>query len=83
MKSANQLYKESNTNLPFKDWLNEEKRNGQLKEEVKTEQFMYQNATEETNTSVEFLGVNVKYIVIGALVIGGAYMGYKYWKKRQ
>ena len=83
MKSANQLYKESNTNLPFKDWLNEEKRNGQLKEEVKKEQFMYQNATEETNTSVEFLGVNVKYIVIGALVIGAAYMGYKYWKKRQ
>jgi hypothetical protein len=83
MKSANQLYKESKTSLPFKEWLNEQKRSGLLKEEAKNEKVMYQNATEEKNASLEFFGINVKYIAIGLLVVGAAYMGYRYWKKRQ
>ena len=83
MKSANQLYKESKTTMPFKEWLNEQKRNGQLKEEAKIEQVMYQNATEDKSTAVEVFGVNVKYIAIGLLVVGAAYMGYRYCKKRQ
>lgn len=83
MKSANQLYKESKTTMPFKEWLNEQKRNGQLKEEAKIEQVMYQNATEEKGAAIEVFGVNVKYIAIGLLVVGAAYMGYRYWKKRQ
>jgi hypothetical protein len=83
MKSANQIYRESKTTLPFKEWINEEKSNGSLKEQVKIEQVMYQNAIEEKSPSVEVLGINVKYIAIGFLVIGAAYMGYRYWKKRQ
>jgi hypothetical protein len=83
MKSANQLYKESNTTLPFKDWLNEQKSLGQLQQDTKKEEVMYNNATEEKSTSVEVFGVDVKYIAIGLLVIGAAYMGYRYWKKRQ
>ena len=83
IKSANQLYKESKTTLPFKEWLNEQKRNGQLKEEAKIEKVMYQNATEEKSASVEVYGIDVKYIAIGLLVVGAAYMGYRYWKKRQ
>jgi len=83
MKSANQLYKESNTTLPFKDWLNEQKSTGQLQQDTKKEEVMYNNATEEKSTSVEVFGVDVKYIAIGLLVIGAAYMGYRYWKKRQ
>jgi len=30
MKSANQLYKESGSNLPFKEWLIEEQKKGEL-----------------------------------------------------
>jgi predicted negative regulator of RcsB-dependent stress response len=47
------------------------------------EDVLYHNATEEKSTSVEVFGVNLKYIAIGVLVIGAAYVGYKYWKKRQ
>jgi len=83
MKSANQLYKESKTSMPFKDWLNEQKRNGQLKQEVKIEKDMYHNAIQEKNTSVQIFGVDMKYIAIGVLVLGAAYIGYRYWKKRQ
>lgn len=83
MRSANQLYKESKTTMPFKEWLNDQKRSGKLQEEANIEQVMYHNTTEEKNTSIEVFGVNVKYIAIGILVIGAAYVGYRFWKKRQ
>lgn len=83
MKSANQLYKESKTTMPFKDWLNEQKKSGKLNQKSEMEDVLYHNATEEKSTSVEVFGVNLKYIAIGVLVIGAAYVGYKYWKKRQ
>ena len=83
MKSANQLYKESNSNKPFKEWLNEQKRNGKLTDENQNQEIMYQNATDEQSTKIEVFGIDVKYIAIGVLLIGAAYMGYRYWKKRQ
>lgn len=83
MKSANQLYKQSNSNKPFKEWLNEQKKNGSLNDNSQNQEDMYQNATDEKASKIEVFGVDIKYIAIGVLVLGAAYMGYRYWKKRQ
>lgn len=83
MKSANQLYKASKSNKPFKEWINEQKRCGKLTENNENQEVMYQNATDEASTKIQVFGIDVKYIAIGVLVLGAVYVGYRYWKKRQ
>ena len=49
MSSANQLYKASGSNLPFKEWLKREQLKGSLK--VKEKEFV--NATGSTRSDIE------------------------------
>lgn len=83
MKSANQLYRESNTTKTFKEWLNEQKMSGMLPNNNENEKIMYHNASDETKPKVQVFGIDVKYIAIGVILLGATYIGYRYWKKRQ
>jgi hypothetical protein len=94
LKSANQLYRESGSSLPFKTWLEREKEKGT---------FMYANGLQSkineaiaenlgdaaesgepkrelpTNT---ILGLN-KYVVIGLGLVAVAAIGYGIYKRRK
>ena len=94
LKSANQLYRESGSSLPFKTWLEREKEKGT---------FMYANGLQSkineaiaenigdatkseeperelpTNT---ILGLN-KYVVIGLGLVVVAAIGYGIYKRRK
>lgn len=78
MKSVNQRYRESGSDLSFRDWLNKEAEKGaiQKKESPKEMQF---NAN--GGASVQLFGIDFKYIIIGALVITGGIIAYKKYKK--
>jgi hypothetical protein len=94
LKSANQLYKESGSSLPFKEWIAREKDKGT---------FMYANGLQSkineviaanVNQSVEdgqpkkelpkdkIFGLN-KYIVIGLGLVVVASIGYGIYKRRK
>lgn len=94
LKSANQLYRESGSSLPFKTWLEREKEKGT---------FMYANglqskineaiaenigdAAERSEPKKELptntiLGLN-KYVVIGLGVVVVAAIGYGIYKRRK
>lgn len=83
MKTANQLYKESNTTMPFKEWLTEQKKSGTLDNAKEKQDAMYENIDGEKRATIEIFGINIKYILIGALVLGAGYMAYRYYKNRQ
>ena len=78
MKSVNQQYRESGSDLSFRDWLNKQAENGsiQKKESPKEMSFNFIG-----DASVQFFGVDVKYLLIGALVITGGIIAYKKFKK--
>lgn len=94
LKSANQLYRESGSSLPFKTWLEREKEKGT---------FMYANglqskineaiaenigdAAERAEPQKELptntiLGLN-KYVVIGLGVVVVAAIGYGIYKRKK
>lgn len=94
LKSANQLYRESGSSLPFKTWLEREKEKGT---------FMYANGLQSkineaiadnigeaaedaepkpTLPSNTIFGLN-KYVVIGLGVVVVAAIGYGIYKRRK
>jgi hypothetical protein len=94
LKSANQLYKESGSSLPFKEWIAREKDKGT---------FMYANGLQSKINEViaanvgegvesaqpekelptnKILGLN-KYVVIGLGVVVVAAIGYGIYKRRK
>ena len=93
LKSANQLYKESGSSLPFKQWVEREKDKGTfmyangLKSKVNT--IIADNidmATHETEVPMlpknEVFGIN-KFVLLGLGLIVVTAIGYSFLRKRK
>ena len=78
MKSVNQLYKESGSDLSFRDWLNTQAEKGAIKKKVAPKEMQFNVIG---GASVQLFGIDVKYLLIGALVITGGILAYKKFKK--
>jgi|TARA_R110001599_G_scaffold5726_3_gene28498 hypothetical protein len=87
MMSANQLYKKSNSELPFKEWLKREQLKGALKESTKKE-FLNAVGDDDEVTETEVNAVDVtahdRAILIKGILIG-AVLGYgiKYYMDKR
>ena len=86
MSSANQLYKKSNSELPFKEWLKREQLKGALKESTKKEFLNAVGDEDEDENSV--IAVNVTAHERAILIKGilfGAVLGYgiKYYMDKR
>lgn len=68
MQSANQVYKQSGSDLPFKEWLKREQLRGKL--DVHEDQFYNADAAHE-GSEVMGIGENIKPLLIGALLGAG------------
>jgi|APGre2960657373_1045057.scaffolds.fasta_scaffold23329_4 hypothetical protein len=77
MRTANQLYKESGSELPFKEWLNEQSKNGVLRD-YSTPQDKRLSAD---GLGVEVFGMDLKYILLGVALLGIGIYAYKKMKK--
>ena len=94
LKSANQLYKESGSSLPFKEWIAREKDKGTFMYanglQSKINEVIAENigdATESGEPKRELptntiLGLN-KYVVIGLGLVAVAAIGYGIYKRRK
>jgi len=78
MKSVNQKYRESGSDLSFRDWLNNQTEQGEIKKKIEPQE-MHFNAIGQT--TIELFGINIKHLLIGALVITGGIIVYKKYKK--
>ena len=78
MKSVNQQYRESGSDLSFRDWLNNQAEQGAIQKKSAPKEMQF-NAIGDT--SVQLFGVDLKYLLIGALVITGGIIAYKKYKK--
>jgi hypothetical protein len=78
MKSVNQQYRESGSDLSFRDWLNQQAEVGSIQKKESPKEMLF-NA--DGSTSLQLFGVDIKYILIGALVITGGIIAYKKYKK--
>ena len=78
MKSANQIYKESGSTMPFKDWLNEQSKNGVMRD--------YSTPSDKNFSAdglgVEIGGVDLKYILLAGVLIGAGIFIYKKIKRK-
>jgi len=78
MKSVNQQYKESGSTMSFRDWLNNQAEQGTIRKMVAPKEM---NFNADGSASVQLFGVDVKYLLVGALVITGGIIAYKHFKK--
>jgi hypothetical protein len=78
MKSVNQQYRESGSDLSFRDWINNQTEQGTITKKSEPKEMML-NAN--GGTSIELFGIDFKYLFIGALVITGGIIAYKKFKK--
>lgn len=78
MKSVNQRYRESGSDLSFRDWLNKQAENGAIRKKEAPKEM---NFNADGSTSVQLFGLDVKHIFIGALLITGGIIAYKKFKK--
>jgi len=72
MKSANKLYKESGSTLSFKDWLNNDL-NIKNKDDKK----------EDFVGNIKVFNIKLSYIIIGAVVVAGGIIAYRYFRKNK
>jgi hypothetical protein len=78
MKSVNQKYRESGSDLSFRDWINSQAEQGAVaKKSAPKETMLNANGS----TSIELFGIDYKYLILGALVIAGGIIAYKKFKK--
>ncbi len=93
LKSANQLYRESGSSLPFKDWLAREKNKGTFMYanglQSKINEVIAANVQEQTQGEEpkklpdnKIFGLN-KYAVITLGLVVVAAIGYSIYKKRK
>ena len=89
MLSANKLYKQSGSTLPFKDWLEREKAKGKFIPNVEAmEEFYNADGTEQTpaetteikKADVDKAQMTSKILRVGLIVLLG-YVIYKNYKK--
>jgi hypothetical protein len=78
MKSVNQQYRESGSDLSFRDWLNSQTEQGAIQKKSAPKEMSFDGME---NTSVQLFGVDIKYLLIGALVITSGIIAYKKFKK--
>jgi hypothetical protein len=78
MKSVNQQYRESGSDLSFRDWINSQAEQGAITKKSAPKETMF-NAN--GSTSIQLFGVDIKYLVLGALIITGGVIAYKKFKK--
>lgn len=82
MISANKIYKESGSSLPFKDWLEREKNKGNFIPNAQAykefQNFDGQEVEQQNTTDKDIILRNV--LVVVGLVLGGL-LFYKYTKK--
>jgi len=90
--SANQLWKNSKSNLPFKDWINREKAKGEIIPQSGVNNAIEQEILDKVSQkeiiddkSVPnkklILGLNPNVLIISALVVLSA-LTYKYYQKK-
>lgn len=94
LKSANQLYRESGSSLPFKTWLEREKEKGTFMYanglQSKVNEAIAENISDAADSaepkkelpSNTILGLN-KYVVIGLGLVVVAAIGYGIYKRRK
>lgn len=78
MKSVNQLYKESGSDLSFRDWLNSQTEKGAISKKSAPKEMQF---GVNGSTSIQLFGIDVKYLLLGALLITGGVIAYKKYKK--
>lgn len=78
MKSVNQKYRESGSDMSFRDWVNAQAEQGSIRKKFEPKEMSF-NA--DGQTSVQLFGIDIKYLLIGTLVLLGGYIAYKKFKK--
>ena len=78
MKSVNQKYRESGSDMSFRDWLNSQTENGAIQKKSEPNEMQF---SADGQTSVQLFGVDVKYLLIGTIVLVGGFIAYKKYKK--
>lgn len=78
MKSVNQQYKESGSDLSFRDWLNTKAEKGEIRKKVAPKELQF---SANGATTIQLFGVDIKYILVGALLLTGGIIAYKKFKK--
>jgi hypothetical protein len=78
MKSVNQKYRDSGSDLSFRDWLNIQSEQGAITKRIAPKEIKF-NA--DGSTSLQLFGIDIKYLLIGALLITGGVIAYKKFKK--
>jgi hypothetical protein len=78
MKSVNQKYRESGSDMSFRDWLNSQANQGAIKKRSEPNEMQF---SADGNTSIQLFGVDAKYLLIGTLILIGGYFAYKKYKK--
>jgi LPXTG-motif cell wall-anchored protein len=66
MKSLNQLYKESGSEMPFKEWVEQQKQQGVIDEVAPMEIIGLSKPKQVSTTNLVFIGVGI-VLVAGAL----------------
>jgi hypothetical protein len=75
--TLNQQYKQSGSELSFKEWLFNQQKEGSL--DFNTEEFM--NEDKDGKIGLQLFGIPVLYIGIGVVVIIGGFWAYSKYKK--
>ena len=78
MKSVNQKYRESGSDMSFRDWLNSQAEQGAIKKKSEPNEMQF---SANGGTSVQLFGIDAKYLLIGTIVLVGGYIAYKKFKK--
>jgi len=78
MKSVNQRYKESGSDMSFRDWLNSQAEQGTIRKKFEPMEMQF-NAN--GSTSVQLFGIDAKYLLIGTIILVGGLIAYKKYKK--
>ena len=64
--------------MSFRDWVNAQAEQGAIRKKVEPKEVQF---SADGQTSVQLFGIDVKYILIGTLVLVGGYVAYKKFKK--
>ena len=75
--TLNQQYKQSGSELSFKEWLFNQQKEGSL--DFNTEEFM--NEDKDGKIGLQLFGIPLLYIGIGVVVIIGGFWAYSKYKK--
>ena len=78
-KSANQLYKESGSQKPFKEWIEEQKENGVFIPNPKLQERVEGQIQETLSTAKSYNG----QVVLGVVLVGVALAAYLTLRKKK